>query len=154
MPFAFLLLNWRWILPTALLALSLAWGGWNHIALVNLRAANATALQQATIAARAQDAKYAALAQEVELAHEERSKAIDEAYDANRKLVAANGLRFRTSQCVPKPAAGASPAPDGTTEIRLPDAIASDLLALARDADHAADYAQVGHEFGTKLKGQ
>ena len=44
----FLLAQWRWILPTALLAMSLAWGGYNHMALTTLRAADAKALHKLT----------------------------------------------------------------------------------------------------------
>lgn len=149
----FLLANWRWALPVALLAISLAWGGWNHVALTNLRAANARATLAATESARAQEARHAALATQIEVAHHERSQAIDEAYAANRKLIAANGLRFRTSQCVPKPATGTGSIADGTTEVRLPGQIESDLLDLAHDADRAAAYAQAGHDWAMKLKG-
>lgn len=150
----FLLTQWRWLLPTALLAISLAWGGWNHVALTNLRAANARATLAATEAARAADARYAALATQIEVVHHERSQAIDEAADTARDLARTRGMFVRgKSACVPKLTAGPGGNTERPIETQLSDRDADFLITFARDCARDHGVAVTARDWATSLKG-
>lgn len=102
-----------------------------------------------TAKARAKDAENARLASAIDQANMEKRDALDKAADTARDLARTRGLwiKARGHQCV-----SATPATSGSLEgqpalIRLHEETASDLIALARDADRAALYAQTCHQW-------
>ena len=109
-----------------------------------LQVAVATARAEATEAARAQEAHNATLAQQMELAHADASKAVDAAAASARDFARARGLWVKAAcnrGSVPGQANAASVPADGATTARLDDAIADSLVSLAHDGDAAAVYA-------------
>ena len=116
--------------------------GLTRMQLVSLRGAVAEAKAVATDQARKKDSENAALAAAVDQAYLEKRDAMDKADDANRKLARSRGLHVRAKCDLPGKAATAGGGESGTTEVRLSDALADDILAIGRDADRAAIYAQ------------
>lgn len=147
----FLLANWRWLIPTAVAGILAAMLTFTKLELANLKAADAAAAVKAVEAARLKDEHFNQIARDAERQHNEDAKKTADLYDANLALTR-NGVRFKTiGRCLPKDTKPPGDTVDGTAEVRLPDETVRDLLKLARDADTAADYARVGHEWANKL---
>lgn len=145
-----------WALPVAGLLIGLAgatavtrWYYTGQIARME-RDAAAAALQ-ASEQSRIIEDRYRQIADDAERQHHEDQTKTNALYDANRKLLT-DGVRFK-ARCGRLSEGTSSPAdtPNGTAEVRLPDAFVSDLLTLARDADRSADYARAGHAWASTI---
>ena len=158
------------ILIALALAASGAFGGWwvtsdyyqakqNALA-ARQTAAAATVLKEATDRAIAAERKNQELARTLEVNHAQNRQKLDQAMFDNRRLARdLGGLRdpgARPDGCgtVPTTAPGTGlavrPAPTG----RLSDEAAEFLLEFARDADRAAEYADLCHGWIKELDRQ
>lgn len=93
----------------------------------------------------------------IDTAHLAKKEGIDEVYAENRRLAALlGGMRFngtadRGGCPMPEPAAIAGPAAKPAAGCKLSDETADALLAIARDADRAAEYARACREWAVSV---
>ena len=113
-------------------------------------ASSAKAQIKANELARAQEAKYQALKDEVEKGYAQTRNNIDDAYQRGLK---SGRLRDKGGVCKPvssDPAPAGSP-PATATGCELSEEATRFLRNLARDADLAAAYARAGHDYAVGL---
>ena len=123
--------------------------------------AAAAVLKAATDRYNASEAANEATRHQWEMTDHERSQRIDGLRIANGRLVAAAGGLFdrngRATRSRSGDAATAAPgatgeAAAGAAGCKLSDAVTGDLLDLARDADNAAAYAKLGHDYAVAVQ--
>lgn len=148
MPIAWLLSGgWKYAVMGLL---ALAWGI-QTLRLDGLESGIAKAEKVATEAARQQEAKNASTAQEIEVAHNERAKAIDDAFNADRQLARTRGLYIRVKSDLSKSAANPGGTSDGAVEARLSDGDGEFLETFARDCAQDQNIAISGHQWAGKV---
>lgn len=139
--------GWRY----AIMGLLLMVCGVQHLELVGIRAGIAKADKIATDKARAEEARTAQLANDLDTANLEKRNAIDQAANVARDLNRTRGMYVRVRADLSRATGNTSGSQDGTIEARLSEGDGGFLSTFATDCAKDQGVAKIGHDWAPKV---